>query len=146
MLFSRQSKSSARREPSHSFLWIEDVARLRRHIAELQSRQFDFDTFTSSMFAYPGRRYRFDACANLFAALEEEMHAFNESELKAYDHLFCGSHLDWVVRTLDPADGTALQQPHEEVRKDHRALRGTWKRQGEYFAKRQIKLPTLAQE
>jgi hypothetical protein len=128
-----------------SFLWVEDVARLRERIVELQRRHFDFDPFAPYMFPQGGRWHRFDACANLFAALEGEMHAFGEIELNAYDHLFCGSHLDQVLEMLDPADRTALRQLHSDVRKDYRTLQGAWRRQEEYFTKRRAELPVFAQ-
>jgi len=39
----------------------------------------------------------------------------------------------------------ALQQLHNEVRKAYQVLRGAWRRQEEYFIKRQAELPALAQ-
>jgi hypothetical protein len=116
-----------------SFLWIRDLAVLRERVSALVARYFDFDPFPPRMFAVDGEWYRGDTLAFLCGALPDDVQAFGEHELDAYDHLFCGSHLDLVLPYVPKETQTFLKWAHAEALSDPARLRGLWRRQDEYF-------------
>lgn len=116
-----------------SFLWIPDVAALRKAIQNIQARYFEFHPFRPMMFRLGNTWERFDTGGSLFAALPEQMQAFTEKELDAYDHLFCGTHLNTVASRIRPDYALLFDRMHKHVQVDHRALKGAWRLQEEYF-------------
>lgn len=116
-----------------SFLWIEDIARLRHAIDLLQRRYFEFDPFTPYMFRQGERWWRFDTGASLHAALGKAVTGFGPAELDCYDHLFCGCHLDLVAGTLEETARRQLEESHAIARGDYRGLKGLWRVQSKYF-------------
>jgi hypothetical protein len=122
-----------------SFLWFEDVARLRAAIELLQRRYFDFDPFTPYMFRQGECWWRFDTGASLYAALGEHgVYSFGERELDRYDHLFCGCHLDLVSGALDATSKGEVEQSHALAQTNYRELRGLWRSQARYFDTRRV--------
>ncbi len=126
-----------------SFLWVPDVARLRTAIHAIRAKRFEFEPFRPAMFPLAGAWHRFDTGAGLYAALRQDLHAFSETELDAYDHLFCGSHLAAVSPALGDRYGELFAQLHQKVQADHRALKGAWRLQEEYFRERAVSGATL---
>jgi hypothetical protein len=116
-----------------SFLWIRDVAALRERVSALMTTYFDFDPFPPRMFAMDGAWYRGDTMAFLCGALPEEVQPFGEEELNAYDHLFCGSHLDLVLRDVPHETQMFLKWAHAQALADPSRLRGLWRQQEDYF-------------
>jgi len=116
-----------------SHLWIPDVAELLREIDSTRKRFPFFQPFIPSMFRSGDEWVYLDCAASLYAALGSRARAFSERELEAYDHLFCGSHLDFTSRSTDAA---AIATLHAEVKRDHRSLKGAWRMQDEYFRTR----------
>lgn len=125
-----------------SFLWIPDVEALRRAIASVKARYFEFEPFRPAMFKTDAGWERFDTGGSLFGALDHRMHAFTEHELVAYDHLFCGTHSETVARNLRPDYSLLFQRLHAHVRRDHRALKGAWRLQDDYFESRSVETPS----
>ena len=119
-----------------SFLWIPDVQQLRTRIADLKRTRMDFHPFLPYMFPSDGKWYRFDTAAALYAAAPAEMIAFGERELNAYDHLFCGSHVDLVLSALHGADREAVERMHHQAQHDHTGLKGIWRAQQAYWEAR----------
>jgi hypothetical protein len=119
-----------------SFLWVPDVHRLRARLAELKHARMDFHPFLPYMFPSGGRWYRFDTAAALYAAAPAEMVAYGERELNAYDHLFCGSHVDLVLGALHGADREAVERMHRHAQHDHTGLKGIWRAQQAYWEAR----------
>jgi hypothetical protein len=116
-----------------SFLWVPDVEALRTRLAEIKHTRMDFHPFLPYMFASGPDWYRFDTAAALYAAAPAEMVAFGARELNAYDHLFCGSHVDLVLGTLDDADRQVVLRMHHDAqhnRPDSRGFGGLSKRTG----------------
>lgn len=128
--------------PHSSFLWIQDVGRLRDAIRVLQHRYVDFDPFTPYMLRCGQRWWRLDTGANLAAALGPAVSAFAARELDSYDHLFCGCHLDLVAASLDPETRRAFEDSHQAARHDYRALRGLWRAQAAFFESRRVEVAT----
>lgn len=121
-----------------SFLWIPDGERLRREVEELRRERIDFEPFRPFMFRNGDRWFRLDAGAALYGALPERMVAFGEAELNAYDHLFCGSHIDQVLPALAEDEREAFRRSHARARGDDRSLRGLWREQDQYFERRRV--------
>jgi len=116
-----------------SFLWIPDVAALREAVRTIQARYFEFHPFRPMMFKLENTWHRFDTGGSLLAALPEQMQFFTEKELDAYDHLFCGTHLNTVASRIRPDYALLFDRMHKHVQVDHRALKGAWRLQEEYF-------------
>jgi hypothetical protein len=116
-----------------SFLWIRDVTALRERVSALMTSYFEFDPFPPRMFAVDGAWYRGDTLAFLCGALPDEVQPFGEKELDAYDHLFCGSHLDLVLPEVPKETQTFLKWAHAQALADRSRLRGLWRQQEDYF-------------
>lgn len=115
-----------------SFWWINDAGKLREAIKEIKTRYFDFHPFSPYMYQDErGQWIRYDTGASLYAALINRMQGFTHAELRAYDHLFCGTNYKEVAAQLD--NQTEFLNIHKQAIKDHRKLRGIWKRQEDYF-------------
>jgi len=117
-----------------SFLWVQSPRRLHEAIAQIRQTAFEWQPWQPVMVKLMDRWLRWDTGASLFEAMPERMHAFAESELDYYDHLFCGTHLETAKRLglLGDAVGR-LESLHAVVSSDHRALRGVWREQQAYF-------------
>jgi hypothetical protein len=108
-----------------SFLWITNAAGLWEAIRKIRLRHFDFHPFLSASFAMDGKWYRYDTGAGLVNALFQAVTAFGEEHLKRYDHLFGGSHLDWLVPVLPEEHKAMLVQLHQWAREGNlEALHG----------------------
>jgi hypothetical protein len=127
-----------------SFMWIPDVIALREAIQTLRTQYFEFNPFHPVMFRLDNTWQRFDTGASLYAALSERMYAFAEKELEAYDHLFCGTHLDSVASKIRPDYALLFERMHKHVQVDHRALKGAWRIQEDYF--NSLIVPKVKQE
>ena len=121
-----------------SFLWVPDVDALRTRLAEIKQSRMDFHPFLPYMFPSGEDWYRFDTAAALYAAAPAEMVAFGVRELNAYDHLFCGSHVDLVLDTLNEADRQVVLRMHHHAQHDHANLRGIWRAQQAYWEARAV--------
>lgn len=120
-----------------SFLWIEDIVALRNSITEVHKEgYFDFDPFNTIVFKQGGDWHRFDCGGILYSVFKDRMRAFSERELNAYDHLFCGTHFDFVRPKLVGAYGKLFERLHDDVQKNPQSLKGAWKMQEKYFASR----------
>lgn len=116
-----------------SFLWISNVCVLREQLKNLRSQYIEFEPFRPVMFKAEGIWQRFDTGGTLYAALSEQMYAFTEKELQAYDHLFCGTHLKMVASKLNPYYAFMFIGLHKAVQQDHTKLKDAWKMQDDYF-------------
>jgi hypothetical protein len=116
-----------------SFLWISNVCVLREQLKNLRSQYIEFEAFRPVMFKAEGIWQHFDTGATLYAALSEQMYAFTEKELQAYDHLFCGTHFKRVASKLNPYYAFMLIGLHKAVQQDHTKLKDAWKMQDDYF-------------
>lgn len=116
-----------------SFLYIPDVRALRQQLKNLRSQYIQFEPFRPAMFKAEGVWQRFDTGSTLYAALSEQMYAFTERELQAYDHLFCGTHLQMVASKLNPYYAFMFTGLHKLVQQDHTKLKNAWKMQDDYF-------------
>jgi len=137
--FQDEFSGTVTRERLHtSFLWVQDSEALTGAIRALKARYWDFKPFQPFTFFEEGRWHRFDAGASLLAAIKDRCYVFGERELGAYDHIMLGSHLDVVMPRLSPADAERVQQAHAWAQGDFGRLRGIWRLQDEYFARRRV--------
>lgn len=116
-----------------SFLWVADVDALRLHLKNLRSEYIEFVPFRPVMFKANDIWQRFDTGAVLYAALSAQMYTFTERELQAYDHLFCGTHLQMIAAKLNPYYAFLFIGLHKLVQQNHTNLKDAWKMQDEYF-------------
>ncbi len=115
-----------------SFLWVNDAEKLRKAIKDICERYYEFYPFLPFMYRDEnGQWIRFDTGASLYAALINRMQGFTHAELRAYDHLFCGTNYKEVAAQLN--NQTEFIDIHKQSINDYRKLRGIWKRQEEYF-------------
>lgn len=117
----------------HTSFWkINQPEELRKQIITLKQEYFEWDPLSPTMIKQGYEWVRHDTGASLYVALPDHCQAFSEADLKLYDHLFCGSHVDVVSQR---AEIPILLSMHEEVKKgNHKALRGAWKEQDKFFA------------
>jgi hypothetical protein len=109
------------------------VCVLREQLKNLRSQYIEFEPFRPVMFKAEGIWQRFDTGGTLYAALSEQMYAFTEKELQAYDHLFCGTHFKRVASKLNPYYAFMFIGLHKAVQQDHTKLKDAWKMQDDYF-------------
>ncbi len=80
---------------------------------------------------------RFDTGAMLYAEVGGT--AFTESQLDCYDHLFAGSHFDFVSDRLEAKAKAEMVEIHMKAKAgDLASLRGIWRRQEQHFIDRRI--------
>lgn len=119
-----------------SFLWIPDPKKLMREIWRLRSSHFDFEPFIPFSFVMDGMWYRYDTGASLYAALSHKAESFAEDHLNRYDHIYCGSHLDWLSNVYDAETEKMMKEIHTYAKEgDLIRLKGIWKKQVQDFSK-----------
>lgn len=117
-----------------SHLWIPDVGALWREIWRIKARRFDFEPFLPYSFNMDGAWYRYDTGSSIFNALAGNVSGFTEGHRNCYDHLYAGSHLDWIFDYYDDECKEMMSRIHQYAREgDLTALRGVWKYQEEVF-------------
>ncbi|MBI5115794.1 hypothetical protein HZA56_04930 [Candidatus Poribacteria bacterium] len=115
-----------------SFLWIPDVRKLAEAIRKARVNHFDFHPFLPYSFVFNGKWYRYDTGASLYAAFSDRVSRFTEKHLNRYDHIFCGSHIDWLLASYDSEIREFMLDVHERAKRgDIKSLRGIWRRQNE---------------
>jgi hypothetical protein len=130
------SRTETRTQPRlhTSFLWIPDPKRLWAEILRIKHLRFDFEPFLPCSVRLEGSWVRFDTGASLYAALPDACSRFAREHLDCYDHIYAGSHLDWVAPGMDEGCRRMLEQVHQVARAgDLDALRGIWRYQDAVF-------------
>ncbi len=113
-----------------SFMWIPDTENLHEEIRKMRVRHFDFEPFLPYSFRLGDAWYRYDTGASLYAAIPDKISCFTEEHLNYYDHIFCGSHLDWLYSRYDTKIQEMMLEIHAHAKEGNlRALKGIWKRQ-----------------
>ncbi len=115
-----------------SLLKVPDPQDFRSAIEHYAS-YFDFDPFAPTMFHRAGVWERYDALGSIYALLEGSCHAFTASELDSYDHLFCGSHIDLVAKTLGSFADSFLDSHKAAQENDFSKMKGIWRLQQLFF-------------
>lgn len=111
-----------------SFLWIPSAEKLMAAIRKIRAVRFDFEPFQPYSCVVNGTWFRFDTGANLCNALADEISPFSEDYLDRYDHLFAGSHFDWVYPKMDKNIRSVMAQIHAAAREGNlEALKGIGK-------------------
>ena len=122
-----------------SFLWIPSPEKLIKRIWKLRAARFDFEPFLSYSFVMNSKWYRFDTGASLYAAIPHKASYFSEEHLDYYDHIFCGSHLDWLYDMYDTEGKKLMSRIHSYAKEGNlKALKGVWKYQHEIFGRWKI--------
>lgn len=117
-----------------SFLWIPDVVRLWEEIRRIRFHYFDFQPFLSFSFSMNGMWYRYDTGAGLVNAIPDKVSCFAEEHLERYDHIFGGSHLDWLLPALEDGHKELMVQIHRWAQDGNlQALKGIRHRQDELW-------------
>jgi hypothetical protein len=117
-----------------SFLWIQDPQRLMAYIRKLKIKYFDFDPFSPYSCKINDSWYRFDTGASLYAAIPERLSNFTEEHFRCYDHLFCGSHFDFLYPLYDDSAKKMMLEIHNNAKAGNlRPLRGIWRYQHEVW-------------
>jgi hypothetical protein len=101
-----------------------------------RARHFDFEPFRPYSFNLEGTWYRYDTGASLYSVLPGQVSLFTEEHLNHFDHLFAGSHLDWLFEHYDEKSQEMFTKIHNYAKEGNlKALKGTWKYQKEIFSK-----------
>jgi hypothetical protein len=117
-----------------SLFWIPDTRALFEKLAAIQSQYFEFDPFRPIMFKADGIWQRFDTAGTLYSALpEEQIYVFAEKELNAYDHIFSGTHIQFIVSTFSADFAEKFVRLHEQAKNDYTQVRGAWRWQEDFF-------------
>ena len=113
-----------------SLLWLPDLEKMREIFAKRAPRYFDPVMHQTALV---GSEWVFwDTLAGLYHMFKDRAYGFGEQELNAYDHLFCGTHLDQVINAIG-SDSIIAQGAHL-ARTDIQSLKGYWRQQDQYFA------------
>jgi hypothetical protein len=118
-----------------SHLWFPRPAELKARVDQILARRFEAGSLFQPRMMPPGW-WRWDTAAALFHALGPDAARFSEAQLDAYDHLFCGSHINLILPRLDPAWGAAMQESHARAQTDLPSVKGVWRQQEVFFASR----------
>ncbi|MEW6586393.1 MAG: hypothetical protein AB1442_12385 [Nitrospirota bacterium] len=119
-----------------SFLWIPDAGNLQQEIWKIKAAYFDFEPFIPSSFRIDSTWYRFDTGASLYAAIPHTVSYFTEEHFRCYDHLFCGSHLDWIYSLYDKSSQKMMSEIHDNAKAGNlKALKGVWRYQHNVWEK-----------
>ena len=117
-----------------SLLSIPNPQKLWQMIRTEESRMWESDLLRPVMIPTNGKWERWDTGSALYGSLGG--YAFT-NELNSYDHIFCGSHLKYVADKLNPRELDEFKRIHAIAKAgDLSELRGTWKRQQQYFEDR----------
>lgn len=118
-----------------SLLFIPDVWRLKARIAADSGGYFQYDPFYPRLHREGSELFLWDTLGGLYSAIQSECHSFNAPELDAYDHLFCGSHIDLVeprLSTDSPAMMEVMKRAHSAAANgDIASLKGIWRHQNQ---------------
>lgn len=118
-----------------SFLWISDVKKLQAEIWRLKVRHFDFEPFQPIAFHMDGNWYRYDTGASLYATIGSKTEFFEEKHLRCYDHIFCGSHLDWLYPQYNTECQEMMKKVHTYAKEGNlAALKGIRRLQDDVFS------------
>jgi hypothetical protein len=117
-----------------SFLWIENAKALFKEILRIKARRFDFLPFQPFSFTMDGNWYRYDTGAGLYAALPGKCSCFTDSHFDCYDHLYGGSHVDWLLHLYDDDCREIILKTHNLAKtNDINKLKGVWREQDRIF-------------
>ncbi len=118
-----------------SHLWFPRPEALRARIEQITQRYWESGSLFQPRMMPPGW-WRWDTAASLFHALGEEAVRFGAAQLDAYDHLFCGSHLNLILPRMDKAWGAMMLDSHQRAQTDPASIKGIWRVQEAFFASR----------
>lgn len=119
-----------------SFLWITDPERLWKEILQFKAGRFDFQPFLPCSFKIDGTWYRFDTGASLYAALPGRCSLFTETHFEGYDHIYAGSHIDWILPHYNDECREMMERTHHHAKNNNlAALKGVWREQDRNFSR-----------
>lgn len=121
-----------------SFLWFPDVARVLQAIDRVRRTHRFFEPFRNVMLPSGDGWLYFDAAAGLYGAYPDQMQPFETRHLDGYDHLFAGTYADSVLARLGPEMREVYRDIHRKAQTDYRLIKGSWRRQEEYFQSRRV--------
>ena len=122
-----------------SLLKVSDPEGLKSTIHNIAQNKFEWRPFMPVMLEINGQWIRYDTAAALYASIKTLAKPFGIKELDAYDHLFCGSHLDQVLPRLG-AFGEGFLGIHREAANGNiKKLRGIWRIQEEFFESHRLR-------
>lgn len=78
--------------------------------------------------------YFYDTCGLLFNAIGG--HGFGEEHLNCYDHLNCGTIIDYVAPHFP--NGETLREFHQAVYQNPELARGVWRKQDEFYRSQNV--------
>ena len=111
-----------------SFMWIPDALALQSEIRKMRARHFDFEPFRPFSFRLKDTWYRYDTGASLYMALPDKISLFTEEHRSHYDHIFSGSHINYLKPLYSQEVKTLLLEVHSHARKGNlNALKGIHK-------------------
>ncbi len=126
-----------------SHLWFPRPAELKARVEAITAKRFEAGSLFQPRMMAPGW-WRWDTASPLFHALGGEAARFSEAQLDAYDHLFCGSHLDLVAPKMG-AWGALMSESHVRSQTDLQSLKGIWRQQQQFFESRPWSDPLSSQ-
>lgn len=115
-----------------SLMWLPDLERLRALFRQRAARFFD--PIGHKVVQIGAHWVFWDVMAGLYHLFKAESHAFGDAELDAYDHLFCGTHLDQVIDDLGAE--SVIARGSRMALEDLASIKGYWRQQQAYFLQR----------
>jgi hypothetical protein len=128
--YDRYSDTQTQPRLHTSLLWIPDPAKLTRCIADIEHARWEADLLKPVMTCFSGKWLRWDTGASLYAAMPHVCRPFTDAENDRFEHIFCGSHVNWV---LEKTGNLQLKAVHEQSVADYTQLKGLWRRQDAFF-------------
>lgn len=116
-----------------SLVMITEVECLRSALAEVLSKYPITLPFTQTTWKINGVWHSFDTFGQLWELLPESQHKFTSMQLDKYDHLFCGSHMQFVAPRCTPEVQSQLAEWDSAAKNNPKELRGIWRQQEQVF-------------
>ena len=127
-----------------SFLWINDPAALWKEILRIKAGRFDFLPFQPFSFRMDGTWHRYDTGASLYATLPGKCSFFKEEHFDCYDHIYAGSHIDWILDHYNDECREMIKKTHHNAKMNNlHALKGIWREQDSKFHKNFTKVTSI---
>jgi hypothetical protein len=120
-----------------SFLIINDTKKIVEKTKIMQHTYLDVLFYRPQIYMRNNEWYRFDTLGVLYNAIKDDCEIFTEKEMNKYDHLFNGTHLDYVTQNLPDHP---IADFHKMAMEDINNVKGIWRIQEEYMLKHKVSI------
>ena len=126
-------------ERLHTSFWkVNDPHGLRDTIAKIHNEYPSWNPIQPQSMQTQRGWVRYDTGSVLYHSIKDKCHVFTENELDLYDHIFCGSHIDWISNNLGRWKDAFIETHKHVINGDIWKLKGIWRDQNVFFESQAI--------